>query len=77
MAKRKTVHVVPHGDDWAVKTGGSEKAHRVVPNKSQAEQIARQVARNQDAELLIHGRDGRIQRADSHGGDPNPPRDKK
>lgn len=34
----------------------------------------RQVARNQQSELLIHGRNGRIRARDSYGNDPYPPR---
>ncbi|PSJ23563.1 hypothetical protein CVH10_01480 [Halomonas sp. ND22Bw] len=36
----------------------------------------RQVSRNQGSEFIPHRKDGTIQNPDSHGGDPNPPRDK-
>ena len=42
--------------------------------KREAIDAAREVSRNQGTELFIHGRDGRIQSRDSHGGDPFPPR---
>ncbi|TKB55357.1 DUF2188 domain-containing protein [Ferrimonas aestuarii] len=74
---RKTTHVVPHPDGWAVKTGGSQRAHRVVERKSDAVDIGRDLSRSRQSEFLIHGRDGKIQRTASHGGDPCPPRDKK
>lgn len=74
---RKTTHVVPHHDGWAVKTGGSSRAYRVFDNKQEAVDVGRKVSINQESEFLIHGKNGRIQKADSHGGDPYPPKDKK
>lgn len=77
MSKRKTVHVVPHADGWAVKTGGAQRASKVTETKAEADKVARSQAKRQGAELIIHGRDGKIQDADSFGGDPNPPKDRK
>jgi uncharacterized protein YdaT len=73
MAKRNQ-HVVPHQEGWAVKSEGSQRASSV--HKTQAEAItrAREIAQNQQTELFIHGRDGRIRTRDSHGNDPFPPR---
>ncbi|WP_142999623.1 DUF2188 domain-containing protein, partial [Streptococcus oralis] len=42
--------------------------------KREATNIARQISRNQDSELIIHGKDGKIQSRDSHGKDPFPPK---
>ncbi len=36
----------------------------------------REISKNQGSELVIHGKDGKIQQKDSHGKDPNPPKDK-
>ena len=44
---------------------------------AQAIQAGRQMARQGQGELLIHGQDGRIRDRDSHGIDPFPPRDRK
>jgi hypothetical protein len=46
-------------------------------HRTQAEAIdaARDIARNQHSEVVIHDRHGRIRDADSYGNDPNPPRD--
>jgi hypothetical protein len=71
---RKTVHVVPRKSGWAVKTGSATRAGSTHQTKAAAEKTAREQARRADAELVIHGRDGRIQRADSHGRDTFPPR---
>jgi len=38
---------------------------------------AREIAKNQKTELVIHNRDGKISDKDSYGNDPFPPKDKK
>jgi uncharacterized protein YdaT len=70
-------HVVKHGDGWAVKRSGSERSSVVTDTKQQAVDQGRAISRNQGTELVIHKQDGAIQRSDSHGRDPNPPKDKK
>lgn len=72
----KNQHVVPHGDSWAVKGAGNQKATSVHNTKQEAVNAGRNIAINQHSELVIHGRDGRIQDKDSFGHDPNPPRDR-
>jgi hypothetical protein len=42
--------------------------------KKEAESRARDISRNQETELVIHNRDGKISRKDSHGNDPYPPK---
>lgn len=71
---RKTHHVVPHPEGWAVKRGGSERATVVTATKQTAINIGRVISRNQGSEFVIHGRNGRIQQSDSHGNDPYPPK---
>lgn len=73
MTKRNQ-HVVPHGGDWAVRGAGSSRASSVHETQREAIEAAREIARNQNTELFIHGRDGRIRERDSHGQDPFPPR---
>ncbi len=78
MAKKKTHHVVPNTQGgWNVKKGGGKKSIKHFTQKKDAENYARQISTNQGSELIIHGKDGKIQRSDSHGNDPNPPKDKK
>jgi len=71
---RKTVHVVPHKDGWAVQTSGSEKPHRVTQTQQEAIEIGRGVAINQQTELFIHNREGQIRERNSYGSDPFPPK---
>lgn len=71
----KNQHVTKHGDGWQVKGAGNLKATKVVDTQQKAIEIAREIAKNQQSEVVIHGRDGRIRDSDSYGYDPNPPRD--
>lgn len=80
MPKRgpDTHHVVPDPDGgWNVKRGGADRASGHFERKSEAVKWGREVSRNQGTELRIHNRDGRISQSDSHGHDPNPPKDKR
>lgn len=70
----KNQHVVGHEDGWAVRGEGNSRATSVHPTQADAIEAARGIARNQEAELLIHGRDGRIRERDSYGSDPCPPK---
>lgn len=77
MAQGKNQHVVPAGEDWGVKRAGNDRFTSVVDTQSKAYEIARDIARNQNSEVFIHGRDGKIQDKDSFGHGPNPPEDTK
>lgn len=71
-------HVQPNGNgEWEVKKSGNDKASRVLPTKKEAEKVGREISQNQGTELVVHRKDGTIEREDSHGNDPNPPKDKK
>jgi len=70
----KNQHVVPHEGKWAVRGEGNERVTEVFETQRGAIDRAREIARNQDSELLIHGEDGRIRARDSYGNDPFPPR---
>ncbi len=71
----KTHHVVPNPDGgWDVKRGGGQRASSHHDTKRDAIDQAREVSRNQETELRIHNKNGRIAQSDSHGGDPFPPR---
>lgn len=72
---RKTHHVVPSSQGgWNIKKGGAEKASGHFDRKQDAIDHAREISRNQESELVIHNRDGKISQSDSHGNDPNPPK---
>jgi len=80
MTKKSTrIHVVPNkdGDGWSTKREGSDRASRNTDTKKEAEESAKKTARREGGEVIIHGKDGKIQDSDSYGNDPNPPKDKK
>ena len=67
-------HVVPRGDDWAVVGEGNARDTSHHNTQTEAIEAARQIARNQQSELLVHGENGRIRDRSSYGHDPNPPK---
>ena len=69
-------HVVPFGDQWAVRGEGNERRTSIHDTQRDAIDAARDIARNQQSELLIHGEGGQIRARDSYGNDPCPPKDK-
>lgn len=77
MAKGKDQHVVPVGGDWGIRGENNSRLTEVFDTQREAIDAAREIAINQQAELVIHGRDGRIRDKDSFGNDPNPPEDTK
>jgi hypothetical protein len=70
-------HVVRRDDGWAVRGEGNSRDTSHHPTQADAISAAREIAERQRAEVVIHGRDGRIRDRDSYGNDPNPPRDRK
>ena len=74
---KKDIHVVPHADGWATRREGADRAGGVYDTKGKAMDRGRDQAKREHVELVVHGRDGRIQDSDSFGHDPFPPRDKK
>jgi hypothetical protein len=70
----KNQHVVKRENGWAVKGAGNERATKILPTQKEAIQAGRQIAKNQQSELVIHGRDGKIRDKDSFGNDSCPPK---
>ena len=71
MAKNQ--HVVPRGQQWAIRGAGNTKDTRHFATQSEAIARGREIARNQRGELVIHGADGRIREKSTYGRDPYPP----
>ena len=68
-------HVTPdEGGGWKVLGAGNEESTKVTKTKQEAINHARKLAKEQESELFIHGRDGKIQSRDSYGNDPYPPK---
>jgi len=73
----KNQHVVKKNDKWIVKGEGNDKITKSFDTQKEAIEFAKQIAQNQESEVVIHGKDGKIRDKDSYGNDPNPPKDKK
>lgn len=73
MAKRNQ-HVVPLGNGWAVKAEGAGRATVITSKQSDAISVARDIAKNSNSELIVHGKDGKIRERNSYGNDPHSPK---
>jgi uncharacterized protein YdaT len=73
----KGQHVFPQDGNWAVRCEGNENVTSIHETQADAIDRAREIARHQHSEVVIHRPDGRTRDKDSHGSDLNPPRDKK
>lgn len=74
----KNQHVTKHpGGGWQVKGAGNEKATKVTDTQKQAIDAAKEIAKHQKSEVVIHGTNGKIRDKDSYGNDQNPPKDAK
>jgi hypothetical protein len=71
---KKNQHVVPQNGQWAVRGEGNSRASGVFKTQADAIDYARERARNNRSELLIHGQDGRIREKNSYGRDSFPPK---
>lgn len=77
MANRNNVHIVQRGDQWGTMREGGERVSGLYDTQAAAIEAGREMAREGQGELLIHGRDGQIRARDSYGNDPCPPKDQK
>lgn len=72
---KKNQHVTPHPNGgWQVKGAGNSKATIRTDTQSEAINRAREIAKNQEGEMVIHRRNGQIREKDSYGNDPYPPK---
>ena len=74
---KKDIHVIKHKEGWATKKEGAGRVGVVTDTQRQAIERARDQAKREQVEVVIHGRDNKIRDSDSYGRDPNPPKDKK
>lgn len=64
-------HVVPHEHGWAVRGEGNRRVTSTHRTQADAIDRGREIAINQQSELVIHRPDGRIRDRDSYGNDPS------
>jgi len=62
------VHVVPHGDSWALEVAGDKQ--ETFDTQDEAISRGRELAEQEQGELVIHGEGGQVREKDSHGNDP-------
>lgn len=74
---KKDIHVVPHGDGWATRKEGTRRVGHMADTQQKAFEQAREQAKREHVEVVIHRPDGTIRNSNSYGNDPNPPKDKK
>ena len=63
----KNQHVVPKNGRWGVRGENNSKLTSTFDTQAEAIARARKISRNQQSELLIHSRNGRIRERDSYG----------
>ena len=71
---KKNQHIVKHPEGWAVKGVGNSKATIITETKKEAIAAGKEIAKNQQSELIIHGKDGKIQEKNTYGNDNFPPK---
>ena len=71
----KNQHVTPHPQGgWQVKGANNQRATVRVSTQAEGITIAREIAKNQKSEVVIHRPNGQIRDKNSYGNDPFPPR---
>jgi len=70
MPKEGDVHVVPTDRGWRVDVDGSSRARPTHDKQPDAWGAAREIARKNKSEPLLHGRDGQIRQRSTYGEDP-------
>lgn len=65
---KKSHHVIPHPDGgWSVLKGGATRSSKRFGKKEEAVSWGRKISRDRQTELVIHKRDGTIQRKETVG----------
>lgn len=64
------VHVMPGDKGWRVETEGNARARSTHQTQAKAREAARDIARRNKVELLVHGRNGQIRERNTYGKDP-------
>jgi hypothetical protein len=78
--KGPSIHVVPSQTTpgkFVNKEAGNPTPISRPATQEKSREKAVPIAKHNQSEVVIHGRNGKIRDSDSYGNDPNPPRDKK
>ena len=71
MPSKGDVHVVPSEKGWRVEIEGRSRASGTHTTQAAAWKQAREIARKNKSEALLHGRDGAIRERNTFGHDPS------
>lgn len=69
----KGQHVTPKAGEWQVKKSGASKTTKIFNNQKDAIEFAKTIAKKQEVELFVYGRQGKIQERSTYKND-FPPR---
>ena len=67
-------YFIKNGDKWSVKQEKAQRSSGNFPTQRDAFERAREIAKNNGQEVIIHGCDGQIRDKHSYGKDPYPPK---
>jgi hypothetical protein len=70
----KNQYVVRNGDKWGVRGEGNDKLTKIFDTQKDAIDYGRTIAKNQESELRIQGKDAKFRDSNSYGKDPYPPK---
>ncbi len=68
--KKPFIHVVNRNGSWGVEEEGRTDDFREFRNKEEAVEAGRNLAKQNQVELIVHRQDGSIGERDSYGNDP-------
>ena len=72
ITNSNNIHVLPRNGEWIVKNEGVNNLISLCKTQKEAIGFARNIAKQQKAAVVIHGRDGRIRNRDSYSSKPLP-----
>ena len=65
--------VIPINGRWGVKAAGAKKFTKIFDTQEEAREYAKQIAVDQQAEVIIDNKSARFRQKNSYGNDPYPP----
>jgi hypothetical protein len=74
MPKKGDVHVMQGDRGWRVEVEGGSRASSTHKSQKEAWQAARDIAKRNNSEALLRGRDGKIRERNHLRADPHPPK---
>lgn len=77
MSKKDDVYVVPTEKGWGTRRPNTKRLSKKFDTKADAVKSGTEMAKKSKSEITILKKNGKIQNKNSHGNDPNPPKDTK